>query len=75
MRALSLGEPVTWPANELIRVASRPKVVNIGNENTFAHDIAWMRLIAEVGREAKNAAVRSRSSRRVVRSCPKPGRR
>jgi hypothetical protein len=53
MRALSLGEPVTWPANELIRVASRPKVVNIGNENTFAHDIAWMRLIAEVGREAK----------------------
>ncbi len=52
-RALSLGEPVTWPANELVRVASRPKVVNLGNENTFAHDIAWMRLIAEVGREAK----------------------
>jgi hypothetical protein len=54
-RSIALGENPLFPANELVRVASLPKIFNLGNESSISTEVGWLRLVGEVGRQAKAA--------------------
>jgi hypothetical protein len=54
-KSIALGEMPSFPSNELIRVASLPKIFNLGSENAISTEVGWLRLVGEVGRQAKAA--------------------
>jgi hypothetical protein len=55
MRALTFNEPLGFPDDELVRIVSRPKIVNIGNFKNAETDIGWLRLVTEVARQVRAA--------------------
>jgi hypothetical protein len=54
-RLIALGETPSFPANELVRVASLPKIFNLGSESAISTEVGWLRLVSEVGRQVKAA--------------------
>jgi hypothetical protein len=54
-RSVALGESVSFPDNELVRVVSPPKVMNLGSEHAVSTEIAWLRIVGEVGRQVREA--------------------
>jgi hypothetical protein len=54
-RSIALGESTSFPDNELVRVVSLPKVMNLGNEHAVSTELAWLRVVGEVGRQVRKA--------------------
>ena len=55
MRALTFGDAAEFPDHELVRIVSRPKIVNVGNHKNAETDKGWLRLVTEIGRQARKA--------------------
>jgi hypothetical protein len=54
-RALVFDEPVQFPADERVRIVSRPRITNIGSYDAVEIDRAWLKFVTAVGRQARKA--------------------
>ena len=53
MRALTFEDAAEFPEHEFVRIVSRPKIVNVGNHKNAETDKGWLRLVTEIGRQAR----------------------